>query len=55
MQGGIYFRWMPRIHVVQAFCDGISTLLFQKLRNRRSVQLTSRNAEATGSSVRLTE
>src|ERR1035441_5369503 len=55
VQSGIHFRWMPRIHVVQAFRDRISRLLFQELRNRRSVQVTSRNAEATGNSVRLTE
>ena len=52
---GIDLCGAARIHVVQAFGDCISTLLFQKVRNRFGVQLASGNSKATGSCFRPTE
>src|ERR1035438_615424 len=55
MQCGIHLRGPARIHFIQAFGDRIPLLPVQELRNRGSVQLTSRNPEAAGSSFRQTE
>src|ERR1035437_7462781 len=55
MQCGIYLRGPARIHFIQAFRYRIPLLPVQELRNRRSVQLTSRYPEATGSSFCQTE
>src|ERR1035437_6173403 len=54
-QCGIYLRGPARIHFIQAFRYRIPLLPVQELRNRRSVQLTSRYPEATGSSFCQTE
>jgi len=55
MQCGIHLRGSARIHFIQAFGNRVTLLPVQELRNRRNVQLTSRNPEATGSSFRQTE
>src|SRR5450759_2913829 len=55
MQCGIHLRGSARIHFIQAFGNRVTLLPVQELRNRRSVQLTSGNPEATGSSFRQAE
>jgi hypothetical protein len=55
MQFGLHFRRIPRVHVVQAFCDRISLLALQKLRDRFCIQSTSRNPKATGNRFRPAE
>lgn len=55
MQSGIQFRGRTRIDLIQAFCDGIVLLPLQVIRNRFSVQFTSRNTESVGSHFRQAE
>src|ERR1019366_3074227 len=55
MQCGTQLRGPAGIHFIQAFGDRVALLPVQELRNRRSVQLVSRNLEAAGSSFRQTE
>jgi hypothetical protein len=55
MQRGIHLRGPARIRFIQALRDGALLLPVQELRNRRGVQLTSRNPEVAGSDFRQTE
>ena len=54
-QRRVYLRVPTRIHLVQAFGDGVGLLPAEEFRNDGSIQLTSRNPKTTGSRFRQTE
>ena len=51
----VHFRWMSRIHIVQAFGNRVSILLLQKLRKRLGIELTSGDVQAAGGGFRASK